>query len=283
MKVDKNPISVVTAYDYPSAIFAEEAGVDVILVGDSLGNVVLGYETTIPVTIEDIVYHSRAVARGATSTFIVADMPFLTYGASTELTLTNAAKIMQQGLVQAVKLEGGTEIAKDVKALVQAGIPVMGHIGLTPQAVHQLSGYKVQGKLEKEAKKLLEDALALQEAGAFAIVMELVTEQLATYISEQLHIPTIGIGAGRGCDGQVLVYHDILKYSSPYFEKKFVKTYADIGTTIKNAIAQYVTEVKDRSFPAEEHVFKADDQSLTHLYGHAKLSDQSEDETEEGV
>ncbi|REK77219.1 3-methyl-2-oxobutanoate hydroxymethyltransferase [Paenibacillus paeoniae] len=267
MKQGRNAISVLTAYDYPSAKLAEEAGIDVILVGDSLGNVVLGYETTIPVTVDDIVYHSRSVARAATNTFIVADMPFLSYGASRETTLLNAAKIMQQGGAQALKLEGGAEIASDVEALVQAGIPVMGHLGLTPQSVHQLGGYKVQGKTEKDAQKLMEDALALEKAGAFSIVLELVTEPVAAAISEALTIPTIGIGAGRGCDGQVLVYHDILQYSSPYFEKKFVKTYADIGSTIRSAVESFVDEVKTRQFPAEEHVFQPSSASPTSLYG----------------
>ncbi|MGG1636299.1 3-methyl-2-oxobutanoate hydroxymethyltransferase [Paenibacillus sp. NRS-1760] len=267
MKQDRNAISVLTAYDYPSAKLAEEAGIDVILVGDSLGNVVLGYETTIPVTIDDIVYHTRAVARGAQQTFIVADMPFMTYGIGREATLRNAAKIMQEGGAQAVKLEGGVEIAADVSALVKAGIPVMGHIGLTPQSVHQLGGYKVQGKLDAEVEQLVKDAKALEEAGAFSIVLELVTEPIATLISEMLSIPIIGIGAGRGCDGQVLVYHDILQYSSPYFEKKFVKTYADIGTTIRNAIQSYVDDVKTGQFPEEEHVFNAQPAHIPSLYG----------------
>ncbi|MGO4693143.1 3-methyl-2-oxobutanoate hydroxymethyltransferase [Paenibacillus sp. 2TAB26] len=272
MKQDRNAISVLTAYDYPSAKLAEEAGIDVILVGDSLGNVVLGYETTIPVTIDDIVYHTRAVARGAQQTFIVADMPFMTYGIGREATLRNAAKIMQEGGAQAVKLEGGVEIASDVSALVKAGIPVMGHIGLTPQSVHQLGGYKVQGKLDAEVEQLVKDAKALEEAGAFSIVLELVTEPIATMISEMLSIPIIGIGAGRGCDGQVLVYHDILQYSSPYFEKKFVKTYADIGTTIRNAIQSYVDDVKTGEFPAEEHVFNAQPAHIPSLYGDSSES-----------
>ncbi|MBH5317922.1 3-methyl-2-oxobutanoate hydroxymethyltransferase [Paenibacillus sp. GSMTC-2017] len=267
MKQERNAISVLTAYDFPSAKLAEEAGIDVILVGDSLGNVVLGYETTIPVTIDDMIYHSRVVARAATNTFIVTDMPFMTYGASREATLLNAAKIMQQGGAQAVKLEGGAEIADDVEALVKAGIPVMGHIGVTPQSVHQLGGYKVQGKSEIDAERLMQDALALEKAGAFAIVIELVTESLGTAISEALTIPTIGIGAGRSCDGQVLVYHDLLQYSSPYFEKRFVKSYADIGTTIRNAIESYVSEVKEGVFPAEENVFQPQTASPTSLYG----------------
>lgn len=279
MKQERNAISVLTAYDYPSAKLAEEAGIDVILVGDSLGNVVLGYETTIPVTIDDIVYHTRAVARAASNTFIVADMPFMTYGASRELTLTNAAKIMQLGGAQAVKLEGGMEIAADVEALVKAGIPVMGHIGLTPQSVHQLGGYKVQGKTEKDAQRLMDDALALEQAGAFSIVLELVTEPVAESVSKALSIPTIGIGAGRGCDGQVLVYHDLLQYASPYFEKKFVKTYADIGSTIRSAIESYVGDVKSGQFPAEEHVFQSSTASPKALYGGA----QADSEAKKGV
>ncbi len=267
MKNEGNPISMVTAYDYPSAILAEEAGIDILLVGDSLGNVVLGYETTLPVTLDDIVYHTRAVARGASGTMIVADMPFMTYGASREHTLLNAARIMREGGAQAVKLEGGEEISADVKALVSAGIPVMGHIGLTPQSVHQLGGYRVQGKTEEDASRLLRDAIELEKAGAFAIVLELVTEQVAAQITKKLSIPVIGIGAGRYCDGQVLVFHDLLQYSSPYFEKKFVKTYADIGTTIRGAIKGFVQDVKTRAFPAEEHVFQPDSRGPERLYG----------------
>ncbi|MFD0958851.1 3-methyl-2-oxobutanoate hydroxymethyltransferase [Paenibacillus chungangensis] len=263
MKQKQVPITMLTAYDYPSARLAQEAGIDMILVGDSLGNVVLGYDTTIPVTIDDIVYHTRAVARGAAETFIVSDMPFMTYGVSREATLNNAAVIMQKGGAQAVKLEGGAEIADDVSALVKAGIPVMGHIGLTPQSVHQLSGYRVQGKVEQEAKALMEDALALQQAGAFSIVLELMTEPIAAAIGEALTIPVIGIGAGRGCDGQVIVYHDLLQYASPYIEKRFVKPYVDVASTIRQAIEQYVDEVKTRQFPAEEHVFQPQSESTS--------------------
>ncbi|MHA7963472.1 3-methyl-2-oxobutanoate hydroxymethyltransferase [Paenibacillus sp. CAU 1782] len=267
MKNEGNPISMVTAYDYPSAILAEEAGIDILLVGDSLGNVVLGYETTLPVTLDDIVYHTRAVARAAGGTMIVADMPFMTYGASREHTLLNAARIMREGGAQAIKLEGGQEIADEVKALVNAGIPVMGHIGLTPQSVHQLGGYRVQGKTEEDAARLLQDAIQLEKAGAFAIVLELVTEQVAAQITSKLSIPVIGIGAGRYCDGQVLVFHDLLQYSSPYFEKKFVKTYADIGTTIRGAIEGFVQDVKTKAFPAEEHVFQPESRGPEQLYG----------------
>ncbi|UVI32427.1 3-methyl-2-oxobutanoate hydroxymethyltransferase [Paenibacillus spongiae] len=267
MKKSGEPISVLTAYDYPSAKLAEEADIDVILVGDSLGNVVLGYDTTIPVTLDDMVYHTRATARGARQTFIVADLPFMTYRLGKETTLRNAARLMQEGHAHAVKMEGGADIAEEVAALVQAGIPVMGHIGLTPQSVHQLGGYKVQGKLEQEAKKLLEDAKALEAAGAFAIVLELVTEPIAEAITSALQIPTIGIGAGRSCDGQVLVYHDILQYASPYREKRFVKTYADLGSTVRDAISAYVSDVKAKTFPQEEHAFPMEQELVKHLYG----------------
>ncbi|WP_219836567.1 3-methyl-2-oxobutanoate hydroxymethyltransferase [Paenibacillus sp. R14(2021)] len=270
MKQSGEPISMLTAYDYPSAKLAEEAGIDIILVGDSLGNVVLGYDTTIPVTLDDMVYHTRAAARGAAHTFIVADLPFMTYHLGKETTLRNAARLMQEGHANAVKLEGGAEVAEEVAALVKAGIPVMGHIGLTPQSVHQLGGYRVQGKLEKEAQQLIDDAKALEAAGAFSIVLELVTEPLAAAISSSLSIPVIGIGAGRGCDGQVLVYHDILQYASPYMEKRFVKTYADIGTTIRGAISSYVSDVKSREFPQQAHVFPMEQEVLRQLYGGTK-------------
>lgn len=197
MKQDGTPIAVMTAYDYPSAMLSEEAGVDVILVGDSLGNVVLGYDSTIPVTMDDMVYHSRSVVRGAPSTFVVTDLPFMTYHGSLDLTLRNAARIMQEGLAKAVKMEGGREISAAVEACTQAGIPVMGHIGLTPQSIHQIGGFKIQGKNSEQARKLVDAAKALEQAGAFAVVLELVTEQLAAHISEELSIPTIGIGAGR--------------------------------------------------------------------------------------
>ncbi|MBD3918831.1 3-methyl-2-oxobutanoate hydroxymethyltransferase [Paenibacillus sp. PR3] len=269
MKQDRNPITVLTAYDYPSSKLAEEAGIDVILVGDSLGNAVLGYDTTIPVTLDDMVYHTRSVRRGALNTFVVADMPFMTYRIGREATLRNAARLLQEGLANAVKMEGGEDIADEVQALVHAGVPVMGHLGLTPQSINQIGGYKIQGKLEQEAEQLLRDAKALEAAGAFAIVLELVTEPIAEAISKELSIPTIGIGAGRGCDGQVLVFHDILQYSSPYREKRFVKTYADIGTTIRSAIGAYVSDVKTGAFPEEKHTFQLEPGTvvLPHLYG----------------
>lgn len=270
MKENKEPITMLTAYDYPSAVLAEEAGVDMILVGDSLGNAVLGYNSTIPVTIDDMVYHSRAVARGAQSTFIVTDMPFMTYHGDIDESLKGVRRIMQEGHAHAVKLEGGAEIADTVRAVVKAGVPVLGHIGLTPQSVNQIGGFRVQGKDAADAKRLLEDAKALEEAGAFAIVLELVTEAVAEAISNELSIPTIGIGAGRGTDGQVLVFHDVLQYASPYMPKRFVKTYADVGTIIRDSIGNYVQDVKNKSFPAEEHVFTAEDGVVDSLYGSSK-------------
>jgi len=255
MKAQGKPIAVITAYDHPSAMLAEEADVDVILVGDSLGNVVLGYDTTVFVKLEDMIYHTRSVVRGAPGTMIVADMPFATYRLGPEATFRNAARLMQEGGAHAVKLEGGAEIADEIRHLVSAGIPVLGHLGLTPQSVHQIGGYKVQGKSSAEAEKLLQDAKALEQAGAFGIVLELMTEELAAEVSRSIGIPTIGIGAGRGCDGQVLVYHDLLRYGSGIRDKKMAKSYANIGDTIRSAIAEYVGEVKTRAFPEEKHSF----------------------------
>lgn len=274
MKKKGVPITMLTAYDYPSAKLAEEADIDMILVGDSLGNVVLGYNSTIPVTLDDMVYHTRAVARGAEETFIVADMPFMTYHGDIDESLRGVRRLMQEGHAHAVKMEGGEEIAGTVKRIVQSGVPVLGHIGLTPQSVNQIGGYRIQGKDAQDAQRLMNDAKALEAAGAFAIVLELVTEEAAADISKELSIPTIGIGAGRYCDGQVLVFHDILKYASPYRDKRFVKVYADVGSIIREGITQYVEEVKDRSFPAEEHVFKAENhagsETTTTLYGSQK-------------
>ncbi|SET51339.1 3-methyl-2-oxobutanoate hydroxymethyltransferase [Paenibacillus sp. NFR01] len=270
MKKDGVPLSMITAYDYPSARLAEEADIDLILVGDSLGNVVLGYDTTVPVTIDDIVYHSRSVARGAQNTFIVADMPFMTYHGSIDETLRGVRRIMQEGHVQAVKMEGGLEICSAVSAITAAGVPVLGHIGLTPQSVHMIGGYRIQGKDAQDAQRLMEEAKALEAAGVFGIVLELVTEEVAEAISKAVSVPTIGIGAGRYCDGQVLVFHDVLRYSSPYQEKRFVKTYADVGSIMREGIGNYVKEVKNRSFPAAEHVFNAGNEvteTLGTLYG----------------
>lgn len=269
MKREKEPIAMITAYDYPSAKHADEAGADVILVGDSLGNVVLGYESTLPVTLDDMVYHTKAVTRAVERAFVVTDMPFMTYHGSLDSTLHHAARIMQEGLAKAIKIEGGTEILPAVEACVKAGIPVMGHLGLTPQSIHQLGGYIIQGKTEHKAQKLIDDARRLEEAGAFSLVLELVPETLAAQITEMLSIPTIGIGAGRGCDGQVLVFHDMLHYGDPA-PKRFVKTYADIGKQIREGIGEYVREVKERQFPEEQHVFEVNDGEVEKLYGAKK-------------
>jgi 3-methyl-2-oxobutanoate hydroxymethyltransferase len=266
MKERGEPIAVLTAYDFPSAKLADEAGVDVLLVGDSLGMVVLGYESTIPVTVDDMVHHTKAVTRAAQRSFVLTDMPFLSYHGSLDRTLFNAARMMQEGLAKAVKMEGGAELAATVEACTRAGVPVMGHIGLTPQAVHQIGGYKLQGRQPEQAAKLLDDALALAQAGAFAVVLEMVPEPLARLISERIPIPTIGIGAGRGCDGQVLVYHDMLQYGSP-LAPKFVKPYAALGKTATQAIGEYIKEVKNRTFPDESHVYSMDEEALSHLYG----------------
>lgn len=267
MKKDGTPIAFVTAYDYPSAQLAEEAGVDGILIGDSLGNVVLGYDSTLPVTLDDMIHHTKAVTRGAKIPFVITDMPFLTYHGSIDETMRNVGRVMREGLCKGVKMEGGAEIAATVEACVRAGVPVMGHIGLTPQSVHQLGGYRIQGKDSAGAQKLLEDALALEKAGAFAIVLELVTEEVARMITARLSIPTIGIGAGTGCDGQILVFHDILNYGADIRPKKFVKAYTDIGSSIRQGIRQYVDEVKTGQFPREEHSFKGNNEAVAYLYG----------------
>ncbi|MFM1652680.1 3-methyl-2-oxobutanoate hydroxymethyltransferase [Brevibacillus sp. B_LB10_24] len=265
-KQEKQPIAMITAYDYPTAKLVEEAGADMILVGDSLGMVVLGYDSTIPVTMADMIHHTKAVTRAVKRTFVVADMPFMSYHGTVEEGVKNAGRLMQEGLAKAVKIEGGSELAPLVTRCVQAGIPVMGHIGLTPQSVHQLGGYKVQGKNIAAATKLLEDAKALEAAGAFAIVLECVPEEVAAKISESIGIPTIGIGAGAGCDGQVLVFHDVVSYASE-IQPKFVKKYVDIGRLIKDGVERYVSEVKSREFPTADHVFTASEETVAKLYG----------------
>lgn len=262
----RTPITMVTAYDYPSAKLVDEAGADMILVGDSLGMVVLGYDSTIPVTMEDMLHHTKAVTRGAKRAFVVADLPFLSYHGTVEEAVKNAGRLMQEGLAKAVKMEGGRELAPIITRCVQAGIPVVGHIGLTPQSVHQLGGYKVQGRDLEAAKKLLDEALAIQEAGAFAIVLECVPEEVAGMIADKLDIAVIGIGAGATCDGQVLVFHDMVGYASD-ITPKFVKRYANIGETIREAVETYNKEVEARSFPGPEHVFHASEETIKELYG----------------
>lgn len=258
------PIVMVTAYDYPSAKLADEAGVDMILVGDSLGMVVLGYDSTVSVTLEDMLHHTKAVTRGAKRAFVVTDLPFLTVHLGVEATLKAAGRLMQEGLAQGVKMEGGSEIVPQVRACVQAGIPVVGHLGLLPQSVHQLGGYRVQAKDLASAEKLLDDARALEEAGACAIVLECVPGPLAAMVSETLAIPTIGIGAGNGCDGQVLVFHDVIQYATD-LSPKFVKPYANVGSVIRAALAAYAQEVRERVFPGPEHTFSMDETVLAAL------------------
>lgn len=250
------PISMVTCYDYAFARLVEQTDVDVILVGDSLGNVVAGYENTIPVTVEQMIYHTGLVKRGAPSKFLVCDLPFMSYHISVEDSLRNAGRIMKETGCHAVKLEGGEDFIPVVKALVSASIPVMGHLGLTPQSVHKLGGYSVQGRDEDKRKKMIADAKMLEEAGAFSIVFEMVPDDLAAEISSVLSVPTIGIGAGKSCDGQVLVLHDLLGMNEA-FTPKFVKKYADLSGTIREALNNYNAEVKSREFPGEEHSFKS--------------------------
>lgn len=266
MKREGEPIAMVTAYDFPTAQLAEKSGVDVVLVGDSLGMVVLGYESTVPVTIADMVHHTRAVRRGLVRPLLVADLPFLTYHQGEQAALTAAGRLMQEGGATAVKMEGGRELAPTVAACVAAGIPVMGHIGLLPQAVHQ-TGYRIRGKSVHEVEQLQQDAEALAAAGAFALVLECVTEEVARAVSEAVAIPTIGIGSGRYCDGQVLVFHDLVRFSAGDFLPSFAKTYADVGTAVREGLTQYVKDVKSKRFPDSEHTFRASDELVQQLYG----------------
>lgn len=264
-KENGEKLTMLTAYDYSTAKLIDEAGVNSILVGDSLGNVILGYEDTISVTMEDMIHHGAAVARGAKNALVVIDMPFMSYQTSVYDALVNAGRLMKEGRGDAVKLEGGVEVCPQIKAIVDAGIPVCAHIGLTPQSINAFGGFKVQGKSEAAAKKLLEDAKAVEEAGAFAVVIEGVPAKIAAFITEQLHIPTIGIGAGKDCDGQVLVYQDMLGMFSD-FTPKFVKRYANIGEVMKEAFQNYIKEVQDGVFPAEENTYKVDDSVIEKLY-----------------
>lgn len=258
-------ITMLTAYDYSTAKLMDEAGIDMILVGDSLGNVILGYEDTISVTMEDMIHHGAAVSRGVKETMVVVDMPFMSYQISVEEAVTNAGRLMKEGRANAVKLEGGKSVCPQIKAITQAGIPVVAHLGLTPQSINALGGYKVQGKSEDAAKKLLEDALAVQEAGAFALVLECVPTKLASLITKKLTIPTIGIGAGNECDGQVLVYQDMLGMFSDYVPK-FVKQFAQVGEIMKKAFSDYKEEVASGAFPAEKNSYKIDDEVIDKLY-----------------
>ena len=251
-KKKRQPISMLTAYDYPTALAMDQAGVDSILVGDSLGMVVLGYENTLPVTMDDMLHHCKAVSRGAKSALLIGDMPFMSYQLSPQEALRNAGRFLQEAGMDAIKLEGGKERLDTIRLIISAGIPVMGHLGLTPQSVHQLGGFRAQGKLASAAEQILEDAHLLQKAGCFSLVLESIPAKLAEYISQRLDIPTIGIGAGAGCDGQVLVTHDMLGLFDR-FTPRFVKKYADLHGELGRAFSEYIEEVESRKFPEKEH------------------------------
>ena len=264
-KKDGNKITMLTCYDYSTAKLMEEVGVNTILVGDSLGNTMLGYEDTIQVTMEDMIHHSAAVSRGLKNTVLVCDMPFMSYQTSVYDAVVNAGRLMKEGHANMVKLEGGVEVVPQIEAIVKASIPVCAHIGLTPQSINAFGGFKVQGKTEAAARKLIEDAKAVQAAGATMVVLEAVPAKLATKITEMLDIPTIGIGAGNGCDGQVLVYQDMLGMFTDYVPK-FVRQFANVGEVMKQAFTDYINAVGDGSFPKEENTYKIDDEIIDKLY-----------------
>jgi 3-methyl-2-oxobutanoate hydroxymethyltransferase len=266
MKAEKEKISMITAYDYPTARFVDKAGIEIILVGDSLAMTVMGLDSTVPVTMEEMIHHTKAVVRGVENSMVIGDLPFGSYNQSKEQAIANATRLMKEGGCDAVKLEGGVEMAEITKAIVNAGIPVMGHIGLTPQTISKLGGFKVQGKGAQEAEKLLKSALTLQEAGIFSIVLECVPEEVGRLITEKLSIPTIGIGGGRYCDGQVLVFHDTLGLFEKFLPK-FVKRYRNLGEEIVKALEEYKQEVKEEKFPGPEHVFGGvTEEELKRLY-----------------
>jgi 3-methyl-2-oxobutanoate hydroxymethyltransferase len=258
------PITFLTAYDYPTAVALDRSGIDGILVGDSLGMVVLGYENTLPVTMQDMLHHCRAVARGVSRAHLVGDMPFMSYQVSTAEALRHAGSFLQKGGMDAVKLEGGRERISVIKTIVAAGIPVMGHLGLTPQSVHQLGGWKVQAKSVGAARRLIEDALLVEDAGCYALVLESVPAEVAQLISKRLALPVLGIGAGGGCDGQVLVTHDLLGLYDR-FTPSFVKKYADLFSEMQRAFQAYISDVKQRKFPAPEHAHAMDPQVFREL------------------
>lgn len=264
-KEEGTRLTMLTAYDYSTAKLIDEAGVNSILVGDSLGNVMLGYEDTLSVTMEDMIHHGAAVARGAKNALVVIDMPFMSYQTSVYDAVVNAGRLMKEGRAGAVKLEGGCEVAPQIKAITDCGIPVVAHLGLTPQSINTLGGHKIQGKSEDAAKKIIEDALAVQKAGAFALVLECVPAKLAALITKKLSIPTIGIGAGNECDGQVLVYQDMLGMFSDYVPK-FVKQFANVGDIMKQAFKDYINEVSDQTFPDASRSYTIDDDVLERLY-----------------
>ena len=264
-KEKNEKLTMLTAYDYSTAKIIDEAGINGILVGDSLGMVCLGYEDTLSVTMEDMIHHTKAVSRGVKKTLVVADMPFMSYQTSVYDAVINAGRLIKEGRAHVVKLEGGVEVCDKIEAIVKASIPVMAHIGLTPQSVNAFGGFKVQGKDKEAARNLIEAALAVEKAGAFAVVLECVPAKLAAIITEKLSIPTIGIGAGAQCDGQILVYQDMLGMYSD-FTPKFVKKYENLGEKMNVAFKKYIEEVKDGIFPGEEHSFKINDEVIEKLY-----------------
>lgn len=265
-KKNNEKITMLTAYDYPTAEILDKAGIDILLVGDSLGMVVLGYEDTTKVTMADMLHHTKAVSRGVKHSMIVADLPFLSYHLGITEAVKNAGRLVQEGNAHAVKLEGGMAVLDQIRSIVNAGIPVMGHIGLTPQSVNQLGGYYIQGKTEEDAKRLIKEAKEIEKAGAFALVLECVPTELAKTITDTINIPTIGIGAGSDCDGQVLVTHDVLGFYSRMVPK-FVKQYTNINESISSAAKLYIDDVKQTTFPSDKHVFHLSDDVLGKLYG----------------
>ncbi len=272
MKAKGEKISMLTCYDYTTACLMEEAGINAILIGDSLGMTMMGYSDTLPVTVDDIIHHCASVSRGLKDTFLVADMPFMSYQTSVEDAVRNAGRLIKEGHAQAVKLEGGATVVEQIKAITKADIPVVAHIGLTPQSINAFGGFKVQGKNVERAIQILEDAKAVEAAGAFMVTLECVPEELATLISRELSIPTIGIGAGNGCDGQVLVYQDMLGMFSG-FKPKFVKHFANIGEEMKNAFKAYDSEVKAKAFPAAEHNFAIDSEVMAEVEKHINTTE----------
>ena len=264
MKAEKKPISMITAYSYPQGLIVDEAGIDIILVGDSLGMVELGYQDTVPVTMDEMLMHTKSVMRAVKRAHVVGDLPFMSYNISTEQAVTNAGILYKDGGADSVKLEGGQEMADKVAAIYRAGIPVFGHIGLTPQTAALLGGFKVQGKSSDAGKKAIDDALALEDAGAFALILEAIPQQLAQIITETVRIPTIGIGGGIHCDGQVLVLHDLLGLFKR-FTPKFVKVYADMYTAQLDAVKAFIADVENGSFPAEEHSFNMKPETVEEL------------------
>ena len=275
MKRRGKRISMITAYDYTSGRIVENAGVDIILVGDSLGQVVLGYDSTVPVTMEDMIHHIKAVMRGTEKAHVVGDLPFMSYQASRSEAIRNAGRLLKEGGAQSVKLEGGRHVAKTMQRIVRAGIPVMGHIGLTPQAVNQLGGYRVQGKTTRTAVELIEDAKAVEDAGAYSIVLEGVPSQLARIVTDRLSIPTIGIGAGIHCDGQVQVFHDMMGLYTD-FTPKHARKYAHLADLMNEAVSEYIRDVRELKFPSEDESFTLSPEVLAELTGDPNIAARSE-------